>query len=319
MKKQLFTVIISGLLLLTACGSNVQNNNNGNSNDDFVALAPFKKEATIEETILYNENNLKITATSLTYGNYSADLALKFENNSDKNLTFIAQSIGYSRNAINDTMLKDGYVSVDVVAGGTETDTMSFNYDDMLLYGITEIGTIQTGFWINDDDYNDIYTGAVDIKTTAANTAESGTTSFRKTMKNKALQYNYEFTLDYFSDKEIYSSAGISVNTEILITNKNGKQTLMLEEINNSDIDAEVYIKDIKVNDKMVYEGARSSEIITPGKRAIGSFTIDNILDEDKKKELGITDIESIGFTVLARNTDFMIISEPEEVTISLK
>ncbi len=319
MKRQLFTIIISGILLLSACGSNVQNKNIDNSKNDFVALAPFKKEATIEETILYNENDLKITATSLTYGNYSADLELKFENNSDKNLSFIAQSIGYSRNAINDTMLKDGYVSIDVAASGTETDTMSFSYDDMLLCGITEIGTIQTGFCISDEDYNDIYTGAVEIETSASNSVESGTTRFRNTMKNKALQYTYDMAMDYFSDEEIYSSAGISIITEIMITNKNGKQVLMLEEINNSDIDAEVYIKDIKVNDKLVYEGASSSEIITPGKRAIGGFTIDNILDEDKKKELGITDIESIGFTVLARNTDFMVISEPKEVTIRLK
>ena len=319
MKRQIFTVIISGLLLLTACGNNVQNNSTGKSKSDFVALAPFKKEATIEETVLYNENDIKITATSLTYGNYSADLELNFENNSDKNLNFIAQSVGYSRNAINDTMLKDGYVNVDVAAGGTETDTMSFSYDDMMLYGITEIGTIQTGFCISDEDYNDIYTGAIDIKTTAANSVESGTPNFRKTMKSKALQYTYNVTLNYYSENEIYSSAGISLNTEVMITNKNGKQTLMIEEINNSDMDAWVYLNDIKVNDKLVYEGTLSPEIITPGKRAIGSIAISNLLDDDKKKELGITDIESIGFSVLAKNTDYMVMSEPEEITIRIK
>ena len=39
----------------------------------------------------------------------------------EKSLKFTAQSIGYSRNAINDTMLLDGYVYVDVAAGDIQS------------------------------------------------------------------------------------------------------------------------------------------------------------------------------------------------------
>ena len=53
----------------------------------------FKQNATIEETVLYDENDVKITATELNYGNYKAELKLMIENNSDESLSFIAGSV----------------------------------------------------------------------------------------------------------------------------------------------------------------------------------------------------------------------------------
>ncbi|OON87005.1 hypothetical protein BXO88_05550 [Oribacterium sp. C9] len=334
MKKIVFILILGSLSLLMACGNkssetsfdangNDKQSATGNSgktqNGDFVPLEPFKKDATIEETVLFDKNDLKITAISLTYGNYSADLGLKFENNSDKNMSFIAQSLGYSRNAINDSMIKDGYVNVDVAAGESATDTMRFNYNEMMLSGISEIGIIQTGFSISDDDYNDIYTGTLELKTTAADTVESSTNNFRKNMQSKALQYTYNMTLDYFSDEELYSSAGISIITEVLITNKDGKQTLMIEEKNDTEMDARISIKDIKINDQLAYEGTWSSEIVTAGKRTIEDIGINSVLKEEKKSELGIEDVESIGFTIEAKNSDNMVMSEPAEVIVKIR
>ena len=71
----------------------------------------FKKTATIEETVLVDENGVKITAKELTYGNYAAELTLVIENNSDKDLSFIANSIGYSCNSINGYMVPDLWLS----------------------------------------------------------------------------------------------------------------------------------------------------------------------------------------------------------------
>ena len=68
----------------------------------------FKKTATIDETVLVDENGVKITAKELVYGNYAVELTLIIENNSDKDLSFIANSIGYSCNSINGYMVPEG-------------------------------------------------------------------------------------------------------------------------------------------------------------------------------------------------------------------
>ena len=94
----------------------------------------FSRKATIEETVLVDENNVKITATELTYGNYAFELALVIENNSDKDLSFIANSVGYSCNSVNGYMISDGYLNCDVAAGKKANDRIMIDYDTCLLY-----------------------------------------------------------------------------------------------------------------------------------------------------------------------------------------
>lgn len=148
-------------------------NNNSDADDDDESqgnyeLREFKKGATIEETVLVDENGVKITATELTYGNYSAEVALLIENNSDKDLSFIANSIGYSCNSVNGYMVPEGYLNCDVAAGKKASDTISIGYDTLMLYGIFEIADIEIGFDISDDDYNHTYTGPITLRTSAA-------------------------------------------------------------------------------------------------------------------------------------------------------
>ena len=58
------------------------------------------------------DSGIKIfTATELSYTDYSAELNLLIENNSDKNLSFISGSMGYSCNAVNGYMVNDGYLN----------------------------------------------------------------------------------------------------------------------------------------------------------------------------------------------------------------
>lgn len=132
---------------------------NPSDDDPQIEVEPreFKKTATIEETVLVDENGVKITAKELTYGNYAAELTLVIENNSEKDLSFIANSIGYSCNSINGYMVPEGYLNCDVAAGKKANDTISIGYDTLMLYGIYEIADIEIGFDISDDDYNHTY------------------------------------------------------------------------------------------------------------------------------------------------------------------
>ena len=128
----------------------------------------FLKGAAIEETVLVDENDVRITAKELTYGSYAAELTLGIENNSDRNLSIIANSVGYSCNSVNGYMIPEGYLNCDVAAGKKANASISISYDTLMLYGIFEIADMEVGFDIVDDDYNHIYTGPRSITTSAA-------------------------------------------------------------------------------------------------------------------------------------------------------
>ncbi len=286
--------------------------------DDFEPLGPFKKEVNIEETVLFDENDVKITATGLTYENYAVDLDLRFENNSDRNLEFTAQSLGYSCNAVNGFMIQDGYVRCDVPAGGTAEEAVDFGYSELLLHGITEIATIQTGFSISDEDYDRFTTGPLEVATPIAEGYDFGPEAYRKTIQSKAVKYTYDLDLASFSEEEVYSSGGIGIVSEAYMINKDGERMLLLEIENTTEDIAYAALRDIKVNDTLVSEGIWTSDTITGGKRMLMDIALDNILDEEEWAALGIEEVESVGFTIEVKNTDGMAMAEPKEITIEV-
>lgn len=130
-------------------------------------LGEFFETAEIEETVMIDENDVKITAKGLKYTSYSVELELDIENNSDKALSFISGSLGYSCNSVNGYMISDGYLNCDIAAGKKANDSISFSYDGLMLYGITYISDIGIGFYTSDDDYNYTYYTPRQIKTSA--------------------------------------------------------------------------------------------------------------------------------------------------------
>ena len=210
--KKVISILLAMLLLvlMTACGTpgNNANNNDPSStpssdsqpvadttdkDDDDTPQSSFEtrefnKGATIEETVLVDENGVKITATELTYGNYAAELTLVIENSSDKDLSFIANSVGYSCNSVNGYMVPEGYLNCDVAAGKKANDSISISYDTLMLYGMFEIADIEIGFDISDDDYNHTYTGPRTILTTATDGYDYGTPVYRENIASKKSQ-----------------------------------------------------------------------------------------------------------------------------------
>ena len=189
-KKWLPVIACSMLLTLTACGmqenkrSENYESNDGKMNAGTVTgeagFQEFQKTASIEETILYNSDDILITATELGYTDYSADISVVIENNSEKDLTFISNSIGYSCNSVNGYMIADGYINSSVAAGKKANETLSLSYDMLRLYGIFEIADIEIGFDISDDEYNHIYTGPCQVRTSIADQYDYQRQSYRE-------------------------------------------------------------------------------------------------------------------------------------------
>lgn len=105
-------------------------------------LPEFDQSAVIETTVILDQDSIKVTATALEYDDYSANLKLSLENNSDKTLTFSTNTLGFSGNSINGFMIPDGYFNSEIAPGKKANETVTFSYDYLQLFGINEIADI---------------------------------------------------------------------------------------------------------------------------------------------------------------------------------
>ncbi len=114
------------------------------------ATPEFKCTAQIAETVLVDENGLRITAAGLSYTDYSAEIALCIENTGSADLSVTSGTIGYACNSVNGFMVDDGYLNCDVTAGNSANETVSLSYDSLLLLGIDSLAEIELGFAVSD-------------------------------------------------------------------------------------------------------------------------------------------------------------------------
>ncbi len=281
-------------------------------------FATFQKDQQIDETVLYDDNDVRITATGLTYGYYEAELGIKIENNSDRELKFLAETLGYSRNAVNGFMIEDGYVKFELAPGESGEDTIGFSYNELLLYGINEIADIQVGFDISDDNYNHLYTGPLQVRTALADTYDYESGNYAKAIKSKALQYTFQYSVDSFAQEEVYNSGNIQIISEAYMTNQDGDHSLIVEVKNDNDFTVFFKTSNITVNGTEIYDSTWSIESINGHCRCLAGITLGSILDEDEWAEYGIDKVDSIGFTVNVINEDNIIVAEPETIIIEV-
>ncbi len=285
MKKILAMVLsLMFVLSLMACGENA-------------TLEEFSTDATIEKTIIYDDNNIKITANELTYGTFSAELSVTIENNGDTDLSFVCGSSGYHVNSVNGYMVDDGYLNCDVAAGETANDVIEFDFSSLSIYGITSIADMEIGFDISDDDYNSIYTGPLQIKTTIADTYDYSVNRYQKIINNGAFENEFECTVDYFSDDDLYNEHNIYVTSAALMTNKDGESALLLEIENKSSGRIHISTEEVYINETLVYESLWSSDSVNANKSYVIDISLSSLVNQYEGDVSDITNISEISFT----------------------
>ncbi len=284
------------------------------ANED--TLPEFQKEATITETILYDENDVRIIATDLTYNNYAAELAVTIENNSDKDLDFISNSAGYSCNSVNGYMIEDGYMNCDVAAGKKAKDTISISYNTLMLYGIFEIADLEVGFSITDDDYNRIYTGSCQIMTSAADQHDYQKEYYKEAIVSAAAQNNFGYTVPYFSDEPLYDQDGFAIVSSTIMMNGDGEDMLLLEVKNTTEKTVNAVTSDICINGLGIYGSTWSSDTINPGNTAIVVLDLSRLLNNDYRDVYGVQDVGTVDLTMKFEDVDGEEVGSPAEITV---
>ncbi len=322
MCKKITALAAAAVMAVTFVGC--ENKNENPPDDSQVAeyiekkVDKISKDSTIDENVIYDKDNIKITSTSIEFKWSQMYLNLTIENNTSQDLRFITGSTLYNCNSINGYMVDDGYSICDVAAGQKNDDAIIFDLENLVLYGIDEIATIEIGFTILDDNNNSKHTGPLLIKTSAYDTNQLynfGRDSYQKTIKNRSSQKGFGYTLDYFSDDTIYQNSDISIISEALLT-KGNKKYLFLEAENNGNNVVNFRVQDFFINGLMVKGGSWSADNISPGKKYISMLSLTDIADGNLER-YGIDDIGNIELDVELLDNDYNTISNAQTITIT--
>ena len=316
----LILLVIAIILAIVFIPKNEGNNNLGTQKIDDVMLPEFNKTATADEKILYDQNNVKITFKGISYGSYSVDVNLEFENNNSETLDFISGSTGLCKNAINEFMITDAYLSTSVDAGETVTDSISFNYDSLRLFGIDEIAEITLNFHINasdwDSDFKDIYTDSLIIQTSLYDSYDfSNNSRFLDRITSKAIESKYNSKILQKDTTKNSIVENLDIVSMIRMENKDGEESIMLETANSCGKDVKLKISDIKFNDTMVYDYSWSTDDIINNKKGILDINLSSLEDEDAAKNIG--KIEKISFKVSILDSNYQEATS-QEVTYEI-
>lgn len=223
-----------------------------------------KKDVTITESVIVNQDGIVITAKKLDEGFLGTELTILIENNTDKDLTFQV------RDASVNGFMVDTMISEDVAAGKKSNTEITFSDEKLKACGVDTLADIEFSFCIftSDDWKTYLDTAPIEIETSAAS--------------------DYKQQIDD-SGTVLYDNKGIKIIGKNLSTDDSifGPGLVLYIE-NNSNQNITVQSRDTSVNGFMV--STVLSEDVLIGKKSITSLTF----MESSLEENDITDIETV-------------------------
>lgn len=278
---------------------NGSENTKGNETSDTKTNGKECAMPIIETTVLWDTNNVKITAQELKFTQISeslsyAELELYIENKNDTTAKVISGSQGYCCNAINGYMVFDGYVNESVKAGESVAAIMKFFLGDLEIYGIKEIAEIQVGFNVEIEDGEEFYTGPQMIKTSAAKSYDPAKNTYQETLNDEALGQNTEYVLAAFAEKNVFLMDGVELVSGALVTDEDGENYLFLEVKNNTEEELLCAGNALTVNNVNVRGLVMNNYFVAPGCTCVLQYNLDGYIPHVYREAFGIRSLDII-------------------------
>ena len=300
---------------------NESNANDEKSNEEVSELevVKFDTSATIEETSLFEQNEIKIIAKELVCTDWNVTLNLYIENNSDKLATIYSGCGGYSATAINKYHVSDGYLVCELPSGTKKMEDVTFSISELQAFGINGIAEIDYGFRVdtsdNEDKYKDqekIFMGTKSIKTSLYEKYKDSNPSIENVKNNSDITVKKTFD----DSNEISEKYTVS---QMIYAEHNGENTLLIELENKSDKMVIFQIDDISINGVIIYGGSYTSQnTLSMGKCCL-YIDLSSLIDTPMKNIIDENNIESIGFNINVYAEDHnSTLTSPKEIEVKI-
>lgn len=221
--------------------------------------------AFIEEQVLLDADDIRITATGLEDGLFGTELKLLIENDSAQSVTVQA------RNASVNGYMVDTMMSADVAPGKKSNDSLTFTTAGLKECGIEAVAAMEFSFHIfNTESWDTIAdTDRIKVDTSIA----------------EGYVQNYDDSGNVLVDANGIKIVGKGLSADGSFF---GPGVILYIE-NNSDKNVTIQVRDVSVNGFMV-ESSMSEDVIA-GKKAISAVQFFNS-DLEKNSITDITDVE---------------------------
>lgn len=286
-------------------------------NDSSQAGLIFPKKASIDSTTIYDANNVKITVDQLEYQNDQAVLDLTIENHTDKDLSFVTGSMGYSRNSVNGYMMDGVYLNETVNAGLQSKEVIRLDSDYLACAGISDIADITLDFQIEDADNNTFAeTGPLVIKTNLADAWDYGNDTYAALMKSGQSIGESSIKIEQYNEGSLFDQNGVRIPSSALLSYGDEKLA-RLEVENTTESNIVLSVDDIAVNGITITSGTWTREYIISSHRGFIDLAFSTLLSSINSDALGINDINAISFTVQLKDWNDNKLGDPAKVDIS--
>lgn len=245
---------------------------------------------TIEETVIYDDNGIKITVKSLYETESSLGLFMKMENNSDKKASFYLNHC-----LLNGFQVMGYYGNLQAEAGGESSNSFVFNKEDIANSG--------GEYWENDKI-------ATITACNAQITVDEEKIPVSFTINTSA--YTGEDLPYDDSGEKVYEKNGVTVIYKEMIENETGDALTFLVK-NETGKDISIDVMDTYVNGKEI--GLSMWNYLFKDGISCNHMVLDPARLEDK----GIGSVESVRFVLCISETeDYHIIAKSDEIEINL-
>ena len=259
-------------------------------------------DTTIEETVLFDDGTVSVKAKELHFNYNSPELTIEIVNQSDKQLQFLAGTLGYSCNSVNGTMVNSGYLNAEVGSGKTAIEEVRFDADELKAYGITEIAEIKMAIVIEDNEDNQDYaiTEPVSIRTSAYDKWDQTQNYYWTALQSGIYKTVYNCDVIWSKQEKLFEAENIKIVSSALVKNNSDEIQLLLEIENSSDKIVNAAFSDIDVNGIVLCSSVWTGDTIDVKSKCITSVNINSIAEHGAGSldALGIHEIGSVGFCI---------------------
>ncbi len=282
-KMLLALVLALVMVMATACSSSedvkepasvngdssvTSDNESSGGNSDNEAEDNTAAEITVAETVLYDVDGVKVTATGYEEGWTGPEIKILVENNSDKNVLVTSSSV-----SANGYMMPYAALYAEVAAGKKANETLSLMSSELDRSGIEVLAELQFYLQIQDPE-----------------TWETVATSELLTLTTSAAPY--EQPVDDSGDV-LYDSNGIRIICKGLKQDIIWDGTVVFYMENSSGKDISIYAENVSVNGFMQDVGLWSD--LRPGTKLIDGMSMIDLSDLEIES---IDQIENIEFNL---------------------
>lgn len=257
------------------------------STNDGAESSSSKAEVSIDESVIVDQDGIKITATEYVSDSIMGDgIKLLVENNSDKDYT-----VGCDALIVNDYMITDLFVS-EIAAGKKANETMYLSSSSLSAAGIENVGKIEMYFHAYDSELNYLFKNVY----TELHTSE----------------FDNMDTTPNDAGIELYNENGIKIVGKTVDEDSFWGTAILLYTANTSGKNVGISVDDMSINGFMmspffsttVYDGKKSIDEITVFSSDLEANGIESIEDVELKFHIydadsysTIADSDTITFT----------------------